>query len=396
MKFFTKKRIYLDYAASAPVLGEARRAFERAELLFANPSAIHKDGVAAKEALSNARAAVAKVLHAHPDEVIFMSTGTESDNTAAAGAFFAAKRDGVKIPHMIALETEHPAILEKLSVLKNRGGEITLLPVGADGRVDPKVVRNALRPETVLVSIMYANNEIGVVQPIRDIAKEIRHYKKEHGGVYPLFHTDACQAAPYLNMNVEQLGVDMLSLSGIKIGGGHGASVLYLRRGTPIFPIMHGGGQEYGLRPGTENVPAVAALAEALRIAESSKERESSRLAALRDYFFTEARTRFPEIRINGDLENRLPSNIHISFPNITSELLVLELDARGISVSAGSACSASDESESPVLAALYGSGDGKKWGSIRISMGSRTTKNDLAAVLTALTHILKKYRSLV
>jgi cysteine desulfurase len=374
-----KRRIYLDSAAG-----------------FANASSIHTEGVASRKAVEAARARVASVLSAHPDEIVFASTGTEADNLAILGCFDKAVALGAGgTPHIVTLLTEHPAVLERYRHLEKTGAEVTYVPVGADGRVDPKAIRAALRPETVIVSVMYANNEIGVIHPIKEIAKEIRAFKKHAGGssAYPLFHTDACQAAPYLNMNVEQLGVDLLTFSGIKLGAGHGASVLYVRRGTPIAPVLFGGEQERGLRPGTENVPAIVALSVAFEAAQKNRERESERLLGLRDFFTHSITKKFPEARINGSLVERLPNNVHVSFPGITSELLVLELDARGIAASAGSACSSAKESGSSVLSALYGAGDEKKWGSVRFSFGFTTKKRHLEATLAALRKILKKYK---
>ena len=392
------KRIYMDYAAAAPEIPAARKARRHAERLFGNASSIHKEGVAASRALAEARRAVAATLDAHPDEIIFTATGTESDNLAILGACSHAIESGIlPHPHFVTLATEHPAVLERYRHMESLGAEVTYVSVGADGRVDPKHVREALRPETVLVSVMYANNEIGTVQPIPEIAKEIRHFKKTLGrgqaaGSYPYFHTDACQAAHYLDMHADWLGADLVSFSAIKMGGGHGAAALYVRRGTKLTPVQYGGGQEYSLRPGTENLPAIAAFAAACAVVEKEKSREAERLSALRDHFFARIQKKFPEARINGSREHRLPNNVHISFPGMASELLVLELDARGIAASAGSACSASDESESQVLAALYGAGDGKQWGSVRFSLGRGTKKSDIAAALKALASIMKKY----
>ncbi len=396
------KRIYMDYAAGAPEVREARNVRRKAERVFANASSIHKDGVAARGIVEDARKRVASVLHAHADEIVFTESGTESDNLAVMGTFKHARLSAAfanRPVHIITTVIEHPAVLEACRHLERVGAQVTYLPVSPEGLIDLKDLRAALTPDTVMVSVCYANSEIGVVQPIREIAKEIRHFKKHSGteaSAYPLLHTDACQASPLLSLNVEQLGVDMLTFSGIKLGAGQGASVLYVRRSTPIDPIMYGGEQERGLRPGTENVPAIAALATALDIADKTKASESVRLAALRDYFFAEVARRFPNARTNGSTNERLPSNVHISFPNIASELLVLELDARSISASAGSACSASDESESKVLAALYGAGDGKKWGSVRFSFGRETSKGQIGAALNALETIFKKYETIM
>ena len=392
---FKNKRIYLDYAAAAPQLSIARAAFLKGQSLIGNASSIHKDGIAVKKALEEARIVVAKSISAHADEIVFTATGTESDNLAILGVFKEAVLGAkIKKPHIITTAIEHPAVLEACRHIESVGGEVTYVMPDEQGLINPKDVRAALKPETILVTVIYANNEIGTIAPIREIAKVIRQYKKETDSAYPLFHSDACQAAQYVNMNVEQLGVDLLTFSGVKMGAGFGAAALYVKRKTPIASNGYGGGQEGGLRSGTPNVAAASAFAAACLEVMTNTEKETERLTALRDYFFDEVSKRWAGVRINGSRAERLPNNMHISFSNITSELLVLELDAKGISASAGSACSATEQSESEVLAALYGKGDGKKWGSVRFSMGPQTTKKDLDTVLFTLEKIFKKYES--
>jgi cysteine desulfurase len=264
--------------------------------------------------------------------------------------------------------------------------------VEKNGIVDPKKIKNALRPNTVLVSVMYANNEIGTIQPIREIAKEIRHWNKLHKKNLPpgrrvFFHTDAVQAMNYLPVSVEKLGVDMLTFNAAKIYGPKGVGVLYVRKGTPIRPIMHGGDQERGIRPGTENVAGVLELARALEDTEKIKEKEVKRLTVLRDYFF-EQLSRFDlDIMVNGDKQNRLPNNVNITIP---SDLLVIELSARGISASAKSACKAGDGKASHVIKAINPSIK-ETDGSLRFSLGRETTKKDLDYTLRAVAQILKK-----
>lgn len=392
----------MDYAAGTPVFSVVAKAREVVEKQFSNASSIHKDGVLVREAVETARKSIAEILHSGTSEIIFTSTGTESDNLAILGAIdFAVIEGQILKPHIVTLVTEHPAVIERYKNLEKKGVEVTYVSVSSGGLVDPKDIRDALRPETILVSVMYANNEIGVVQPIREIAKEIRHYRKAQSSKlkaeslnerYPLFHTDACQAAGYLNINTEQLGVDLMSFSSIKLGGGHGAAVLYVKRGTPIMPILFGGSQERGLRPGTENMPAIVALAAALTEAEKMKEKEVAFLQILQSYFISELQTLFSGIRINGSLEYRVPNNVHVSIPNISSELLVLELDAKGISASAGSACDSTKDVGSHVLEALYGKDDAKEWGSVRFSFGYKTTRKEINFVIKALREILKKY----
>ncbi len=388
----------MDYAAGAPELPAVLRAKHRAEQLFGNPSSIHTDGQKAHDLLLNARRYVASVLHAQKDEIVFTSTGTEADNLAILGVFEHAVKNGmVARPHIITLKTEHPAVVKHYEYLEKNGAEVSYISVGSDGIVNPKDIRDALRPETILVSVMYANNEIGIVQPLKEIAKEIRHFRKANTkhqtpNTYPIFHTDACQATQYLNMNVEQLGVDMLTFSGVKIGGGHGAAVLYVRRGTPIDPVFFGGEQENGLRPGTENTSAIVGLATALQESEKIKEKEITRLTSLRDYFFLQIKKQFPNVRINGSIEHRLPNNVHVSFPHIASDLLVIELDEKGISASSASACDSAKDSGSQVMKTLYGNNDAKEWGSVRFSLGRKTTKSDIDYVIRSLISIFKKY----
>ena len=382
-----KKRIYMDYAAGVD-----------------NPSSIHKDGVRAARELALARGRVADFLSAHADEIVFAASGTESDNLAVMGVFKHArlsKEFAGRDVHIITTAIEHPAVLEACRHLESVGAKVTYLSVNAQGLIDCKELRAALRPETVLVSVAYANNEIGVIEPLREIAKEIRHFKKlqaesgkQNAVPYPLFHTDACQAAAYLSMNVAELGVDLLTFNSTKLGGPAGIGVLFVRRDAPIDPIIYGGGQEHGLRSGTENVPAAAGLMKALLA------RPNPEMKELQDFFIAEIKKRFPQARINGSLEHRLPNNINVSFPNMESELLVLELDARGISVSAGSACAGAKDQSSHVLEALYGKDDaastllgaGKKWGTVRFSLGRTTKKRDCDRALRALEEIFKKY----
>lgn len=391
------RRTYLDYAAAAPKAKQALQAEHKAQACFANPGSIHADGVAARRVLETARTSLAKSLGAHADEIILCGSGTESDNLAVLGAFKYARLSpdfAGRSVHIITTAIEHPAVLEACRHIEAMGGEVTYLSVNEQGEIDIKELRAVLQPNTVLVSIAYANNEIGTIQPLREIRKEIAHFKKSQcSTIYPLFHTDACQAAAYLNLNVEQLGVDLLTLNGAKLGAGHGAALLYARRGTPITPMLYGGGQEKNLRSGTENVAGAAGLAAALKTAQEKREKESARLGELRDYFIQALQKEFPEARINGSLGERLPNNVHVSFQNIQSELIVLELDAKGISASAGSACSSAKDSGSHVLAAMYGAGDDKEWGSVRFSFGLKTSKGDIKKTLKVLGGIVEKYK---
>ncbi|MES2930654.1 MAG: cysteine desulfurase family protein [Patescibacteria group bacterium] len=418
MKFFRKKNsIYLDYAAAAPLDGDVARLMHATEeLSIANASAIHAPGVASRKIIADARSRIAALFHVHPDEIIFTGSGTESDALAIIGVITnyepACPADRLhitdgnqknKIPHIVTTNIEHPAVLENCRLLEAQGrAEVTYVEVRENGIVDPKDIKEALRENTILVSCMYANNEIGTIQPIRDIAKEIRHFRKSRANSsFPLFHTDACQAANYVPMgNMEKLGVDLLSLNGSKIYGPKGIGVLYKKRGVALAPLYEGGGQEFGLRPGTENVSLIAGVALALEKAVAVKEKENSRLTQLRDYGVMKllhlSGISGYDIVLNGDPKNRLPNNINISISEISSELLVIELDAKGIYVSSKSACKSDEPDESYVIAAVR-MAQGKRSdtvdGSLRITLGRQTRRSDIDALVKNLGRILDTYK---
>jgi cysteine desulfurase len=398
------KSIYLDFASATPVDPKILSVYVKVSKdCFGNPSALHKEGVAAKRMLENARKKVADVLSAQSDEIVFTSGGTEGDNLALFGVIesgavkkFLKGLTGSKAdkkPHIIVSSIEHAAILETAKVLEGSlRADVSYLPVDSDGVVVISELKKLLRPETVLVSVMYANNEIGTVQPIREIAKTIRHFRKEQG-VFPLFHTDATQAANYLSLRVPPLGVDLMTLNGSKIYAPRGTGAFFIRRGVELAPLMHGGLQEGSIRPGTEHVAGVVSFSEALIATQKISEKESKRLKIIQEYFFRELFKAFPDTISNGSREYRLPNNVHVTFPNFSSETLMLYLDARGISVSEKSACKASLEETSHVIAALGRKNSGIS-GSIRFSMGRTTTKEEIKktiAVLKEIRALLKK-----
>lgn len=381
-----KKRpnIYLDYASATPVEERVLKlATKTAAKYFANASAIHELGLETKKVIDTARQDVANILGAHSNEIIFTSGATESNNLAILGSL------NTKNPHIVTTHIEHASVLELCKFLEHtQQAEVTFVPVESNGIVDPRKIKKALKENTVLVSVMYANNEIGTIQPIKEIVKEIRHFNKNTNKKI-LFHTDATQATNYLLMHVEKLGVDMMSLNAAKIYGPKGVGVLFKKRNVTLLPLVHGGDQEFGLRAGTEDVVGIVSLAEALKIADAMKDKESKRLTTLRDYFFKQLAA-FDGVVINGDIRVRLPNNINITIPNIPSDLLVIELSARGISASAKSACKSGDGKSSHVIEAINPTLKDTD-GSLRFSLGRQTSKKDINDTIRALKEILTK-----
>jgi cysteine desulfurase len=330
-------------------------------------------------------------LGARPTEIIFTSGATESNNIALFGVIDAAKEKDF-IPHIVTTNIEHASVLEVCKFLeKEKLAEVTFVAAEESGILDPKKIKKAIRENTVLVSVMYANNEIGTIQPIQEIAKEIRHYKKQQDQIiqYPIFHTDATQGINYLPLKVEKLGVDLMSFNGSKIYGPKGLGVLYIKKNTLIHKIMHGGEQEFGVRPGTENVAGIIGLSRALEITEKIKDKEVKRLAKLQEYFFKKLIS-IEGLIINGDMKNRIPNNINITIPNIPSDLLVLELNARGVYLSEKSACKTGEHKNSHVIEAIRLDKDISK-SSLRFSLGRETKKEDIDYVLKYLKVILEK-----
>src|SRR3989339_1679600 len=382
------KRIYMDHAAAAPMDKRVKKP-TRPDWTenFGNPNAIYKEGLIARSAVETARKDIAKILGARVKEIIFTNGGTESDNLAIFGI---AKN--FKSGHIITTKFEHHAVLNSCKRLEKEGFEVTYLDVGKEGVINPKDVAKALKPETILVSIMYANNEIGTVQPIREIAKAIRDFKKKNGAVFPYFHTDACQAPSYLDINVERLGVDLMTINGSKIYGPKGIGLLYAKNGIKLEPLLYGGEQERRLRPGTENVPAIVGLAEALKIAEQEREKESARLIKIRDYFIGRLLGEIPKTVLNGHSAERLPNNINVSILDAEGESIVLYLDEAGVACSTGSACTSESLEPSHVIMAI-GKPHAYAHGAMRFSLGRSTTKKDIDYVMKVLPGIIKKLR---
>ena len=395
------KRIYLDHAAATPLdprVKEAMDPYWSSE--FGNPSAIHKEGVTARLAINHARGTIAKEIGAHSDEIIFTGSATESCNLAIVGAVRAWKKDHPdRIPEILVSAIEHDAVLAPARLLASEGVRVTYIPVDMEGVIEMGALKSFMTLDTVLVSIMHANNEIGAIQPIVDVAKVIGKWKKEERGVtrdeavvgdnrYPLLHSDASQSANYLELNVRRLGVDMLTLSSAKIYGPKGIGLLFRARGTPLLPLIHGGGQESGLRAGTENLPLIVGFREALSIAVASRVHESERLTQLRDMLIGGLQG-IEGVCMNGSLTTRLPNNVNFSLNGADHEFLVLALDAKGIAVSTKSACNETDADTSHVLSALVVAGHKGGKSGIRVTLGRSTTKEDIETFLSVLRHII-------
>ena len=386
-----QREIYLDHAATTPLRAEALQAMlPYLQEAFGNPSSIHAVGQRARKALEDARDVVAKALECRSNEVVFTSGGTESDNAAIKGGAMALRPTG---NHVITTAIEHHAVLHTCHQLEGMGCDVTYIPVDHNGLVDPRDVLDAVTDETVLVSVMYANNEIGTVQPVAEIARLVKERAKEQGRTI-LVHTDAVQAAGYLDLSVKTLGVDMLSLSGHKFHGPKGAGVLFVRRGTPFSPLLMGGGQERERRSGTENVPAIVGMAEALRLAELERESASTHSAALRDRLAAGIMELVPGTILNGHPTNRLPNNVNVCFPGLEAEPVLLGLDLKGIYASSGSACSTASLEPSHVLTAIGRPADIAR-GSLRVTVGRATTEDDVDYFLETLPPLVQRLREM-
>jgi cysteine desulfurase len=379
-------RIYLDHNATTPVhptAADAMAAVLRED--FGNPSSVHYFGQRAKAAVDQGRIATAALIGAEPSDVVFTSGGTESDNLAIRGAAEALERTGRR--HLVASAIEHEAVLNTLKALARRGWETTLLPVGGDGVVSPDALRAALTDQTAVVSVMHANNEIGTVQPVAELAR-LAH---ERGA---LFHTDAVQSAGKLVVDVKTLGVDMLSISAHKFYGPKGIGALWLRRGLRLLPVLSGGKQERNRRAGTENVPGIVGLGAAAALARGKMAAEAVRLCALRDRLEEGILRAVPGTAINGARAPRVPNTTNISFDRVEAESLLIALDLDGIAVSTGSACSSGSLEPSHVLKAM-GFPAHRTQNSIRFSLGASNTDAEIDRVIAVLPGIVDKLRAL-
>ena len=377
--------IYADNAATTKMSRTAIEAMlPYMDELYGNPSSLYSFGQQAKEALESARERVAACLGCEPREITFTSGGSEADNQAIFSAARTGEKKGKK--HIISTAFEHHAVLHTLDKLKKQGFEITLLDVHKNGIVTPEQVADAIREDTCLVTIMFANNEIGTVQPIEEIGKVCREK-----GV--LFHTDAVQAAGHLHINVKEQNIDMLSLSGHKFHGPKGIGVLYAKRGVILDNVINGGAQERGKRAGTENIPAIMGLAAALEEACANIDKNAVKLSALRDRLI-EGLDKIPYGELNGDRNNRLPSNVNFCFEGIEGESLLLLLDDKGVCASSGSACTSGSLDPSHVLLAI-GRPHEVAHGSLRLSLGEETTEADVDYLIDAVTEVVTYLRNM-
>ena len=379
------KRIYLDHAATTPTHPEVVKAMlPYFTDVFGNPSSIYSYGQEARGSLEEAREKVASFIGADSDEVVFTSGGTEADNFALEGVAFANESRG---NHIITSPIEHHAVTETGKFLKQRGFEVTYLPVDGYGLVDPADVKKAITDKTVLISVMYANNEIGTMEPIAEIARIARE-----AGVY--FHTDAVQAAGHIPIDVNELGVDLLAMSAHKIYGPKGVGALYIRKGTKLISFMHGGDQERKRRASTENLAGIVGFGKAIELARQEMGEEAKRLTHLRDQLIEGLLKRVEHSRLNGHPRMRLPNNANLSFDYVEGESMVLNLDLEGICVSTGSACSSASLEPSHVLLAI-GLAHEQAHGSLRITLGKWTTEEEIGRVLEVLPRIVAKLRAM-
>lgn len=379
------KRIYFDHSATTPVDEEVLQ-----EMLpyftekFGNASSIHSYGRAAKVVLEESREVVADLCRAHANEIYFTGSGTEADNLAILGVI---RHPGNQGKHIITSKIEHHAVLHPCEQLEKEGYEVTYLPPDEYGMIDPDSVAQAIRKETVLISVMHANNEVGTINPVQEISRIAREREV-------LFHTDAVQTFGKLSIDLRQLPVDLMTMSGHKIYGPKGVGVLYIRRGVKLKPIMFGGAHEKNRRPGTENIPAIVGLAKAAAICKKNMNADEKKIKSLRDKFFEKIKDNIPRVRLNGHLEQRLPGLLNLSFEGIEGEALLLSLDLKGVAASSGSACTSGSVDPSHVLRAM-GVPPNIAQSSIRFSLGRSNTMEDIDYTVEVLKEIVERLRKL-
>ncbi|SFS46506.1 cysteine desulfurase family protein [Marininema halotolerans] len=376
------KRLYFDHGATTPLRPEVRKAIIDAFDHFGNPSSLHDEGTFSNEMLELARNQVARAIGASPREIIFTSSGTEANNIAIIGTARRLQKQG---NHIITSQVEHPSVLDTCRSLEREGFDLTILPVDRDGAVDPEDVKKAITPKTILVSIMAANNEVGTLMPIKEIASLLQEQNIR-------FHTDAIQYFGKKPLDVNQLGVDFLSISGHKVNALKGIGALYIRKGVRIDPILFGGGQERGLRPATHNMTGIISLGVAAELAAKEVPEREERLTQLRNHLWEQIQQRIPDVALNGHPEKRLPNNLNLRFDRVEGQAILLELSRAGIAVSSGSACSAGKGDPSHVLKAM-GQPDETAHQSLRITLGCETTLEMIEQLVVQLELVLKELR---
>ena len=391
--FFKKKSVYADAAAATPLTFEARARLIELLPIFANPGGLHREGVAAKNILEEARKEAAEAIGAHADEIVFTASGTESNNLAIKGTLNSYGGEDVSAA---TLSTEHPSILETFVTKEKEGVAVSYVPVDGEGIVSIEVLESKLYNKTVLISVALINSEIGVIQDARAIAKMIRAVRKKRqteGNKLPiLFHIDASQAPLWLRLKVDELHPDLMTLDGQKCGGPKGVGLLYVRRGVLLQPQINGGDQERRVRAGTENVPLVASFARALWVAQKNCEENAKRVAMLRDLLLQSIQKNISSVVINGSMEHRVANNLNISIPKLFGEMAVIALSAKGVAASTRSACSTTDEDASHVLEAI-GADTARATSALRFTLLPDVSSFDIARISSCLTEVYLRYR---
>ena len=387
----TDQAIYLDHAATTPVRPEVMAAMQPyfAER-FGNPSSIYSLAQEARDGVAEARERVSAVLNCRTSEVVFTGNGTESNNTALKGVASAMRQRG---NHIVTSAIEHHSVLHPLEQLENDGFEITVLPVDESGRIEAAAVADAVRKDTLIVSVMMANNEVGTVQDIAEISRLAKNRSAQLGGQV-IVHTDAAQAAGKLSLDTDSLGVDLLSLTGHKVYAPKGVGVLFIRRGVQLEPLLSGGGQERQRRSGTENVPYIVAIGKALELAEAERDEFTGRTGRLRDMLEAGIIERLPDTKVNGNIKHRISNITNLSFPGVQGEPVLLGLDFRAVAASSGSACTSASVEPSHVLTAM-GLPVELAVGSVRFSLGRESTEAEVQEVIAVLPEVVQRLRSM-
>lgn len=394
------RRVFLDHASATPldasVFSEMKPHLQKK---FANPSALYREAVEARDAVEEARKTVAQIFDAQPDSILFTASGSESANLAIVGAVRAFARASKSRPHLVTTDIEHHAVLRPMERLARESADVTIVPGGTDGVVSADEIRDALLENTVLVSVMYANNELGTIFPIADIGRIILAWRKKNRSSYPLFHVDACAAAAYLPLAASKLHADIISISASKFYGPKGVGALYRRRGVALEPLMEGGGQEFGLRPGTEHVAGIVGLARAIALTQKHREKTNQKIKALRNYLWQRIASEIPDVVRNpstsmGKEEIFLSNALNVTFRDADAEALILYLDAYGIQCSSGSACATNADETSHVLSAI-GLSTVDARSTLRFTLGNETTKGDIEYVMRYLPRMVGAVRAM-